>query len=262
MKGSKSEMDRVCELCEQERASVVCSADAVMLCETCDADIHPVNTRLSHHVRIPLSFSLNHHTTESDCPLPGRGDSNGMDEMEIATCFMQNPRASPASNPRFNPSPSPNPNPNRNFIIYEGHGELVPELLSADCMFFHMDEYLDMEYIDSMDQVHMDLSIRDPSEATIAADANNAEGCNGAKTMMKLSSQGMTSSSQMMTDREVRVLRYKEKKKNRKFEKKIRYTSRKVYADTRPRIKGRFVKIIGAETEREEQDTREKITLD
>ncbi|KAI5071740.1 hypothetical protein GOP47_0013991 [Adiantum capillus-veneris] len=42
--------------------------------------------------------------------------------------------------------------------------------------------------------------------------------------------------------REARVLRYKEKKKNRKFEKTIRYASRKAYAETRPRIKGRFAK--------------------
>ncbi|KAK4426289.1 Zinc finger protein CONSTANS-LIKE 2 [Sesamum alatum] len=44
------------------------------------------------------------------------------------------------------------------------------------------------------------------------------------------------------TDREARVLRYREKKKNRKFEKTIRYASRKAYAETRPRIKGRFAK--------------------
>ncbi|KAK2646558.1 hypothetical protein Ddye_021753 [Dipteronia dyeriana] len=43
-------------------------------------------------------------------------------------------------------------------------------------------------------------------------------------------------------DREARVLRYREKRKNRKFEKTIRYHSRKAYAETRPRIKGRFAK--------------------
>lgn len=43
-------------------------------------------------------------------------------------------------------------------------------------------------------------------------------------------------------DREARVLRYREKKKARKFEKTIRYASRKAYAETRPRIKGRFAK--------------------
>lgn len=43
-------------------------------------------------------------------------------------------------------------------------------------------------------------------------------------------------------DREARVLRYREKRKSRKFQKTIRYASRKAYAETRPRIKGRFAK--------------------
>ncbi|KAL8223490.1 hypothetical protein R6Q57_018965 [Mikania cordata] len=43
-------------------------------------------------------------------------------------------------------------------------------------------------------------------------------------------------------DREARVMRYREKRKSRKFEKTIRYASRKAYAETRPRIKGRFAK--------------------
>ncbi|KAL5548996.1 hypothetical protein UlMin_004227 [Ulmus minor] len=49
-------------------------------------------------------------------------------------------------------------------------------------------------------------------------------------------------------DREARVLRYREKRKNRKFEKTIRYASRKAYAETRPRIKGRFAKRTEIET--------------
>lgn len=43
-------------------------------------------------------------------------------------------------------------------------------------------------------------------------------------------------------EREARVMRYREKRKNRRFEKTIRYASRKAYAETRPRIKGRFAK--------------------
>ena len=50
-------------------------------------------------------------------------------------------------------------------------------------------------------------------------------------------------------DREARVLRYREKKKTRKFEKTIRYASRKAYAETRPRIKGRFAKRKDVEVE-------------
>eukprot|EP00249_Psilotum_nudum_P013262 c24245_g2_i1 orf=290-1426(+) len=46
--------------------------------------------------------------------------------------------------------------------------------------------------------------------------------------------------------REAKVLRYREKRKNRRFEKTIRYASRKLYAETRPRIKGRFAKRTDA----------------
>ncbi|MQM22365.1 hypothetical protein Taro_055415 [Colocasia esculenta] len=50
-------------------------------------------------------------------------------------------------------------------------------------------------------------------------------------------------------DREARVHRYREKRKTRKFEKTIRYASRKAYAETRPRIKGRFAKRSAVELE-------------
>ncbi|PIA37496.1 hypothetical protein AQUCO_03000226v1 [Aquilegia coerulea] len=46
------------------------------------------------------------------------------------------------------------------------------------------------------------------------------------------------------TEREARVLRYKEKRQNRLFSKKIRYQVRKTNADQRPRLKGRFVKRV------------------
>ncbi|TVU11660.1 hypothetical protein EJB05_45257, partial [Eragrostis curvula] len=50
-------------------------------------------------------------------------------------------------------------------------------------------------------------------------------------------------------EREARVLRYREKKKNRKFDKTIRYATRKTYAEARPRIKGRFAKRSEMEAE-------------
>uniref|UniRef100_A0A0A9DEI9 CCT domain-containing protein n=1 Tax=Arundo donax TaxID=35708 RepID=A0A0A9DEI9_ARUDO len=42
--------------------------------------------------------------------------------------------------------------------------------------------------------------------------------------------------------RDSALTRYKEKKKRRKFDKKIRYASRKARADVRKRVKGRFIK--------------------
>jgi len=58
--------------------------------------------------------------------------------------------------------------------------------------------------------------------------------------------------------REARVLRYKEKRKNRKFEKTIRYASRKAYAESRPRVKGRFVKRTELPTQEEDASLQSK----
>ncbi|KAL3615333.1 Zinc finger protein [Castilleja foliolosa] len=49
-------------------------------------------------------------------------------------------------------------------------------------------------------------------------------------------------SSMPHSSRSDAVMRYKEKKKARKFEKKVRYESRKTRADVRKRVKGRFIK--------------------
>ncbi|XVF19031.1 hypothetical protein REPUB_Repub11eG0075500 [Reevesia pubescens] len=48
--------------------------------------------------------------------------------------------------------------------------------------------------------------------------------------------------SEVGGEREASVLRYKEKRRTRLFSKKIRYQVRKVNADRRPRMKGRFVR--------------------
>ncbi|GJM97808.1 hypothetical protein PR202_ga14763 [Eleusine coracana subsp. coracana] len=54
--------------------------------------------------------------------------------------------------------------------------------------------------------------------------------------------------------REARLMRYREKRKNRRFEKTIRYASRKAYAETRPRIKGRFAKRTDNDADDAEAD--------
>jgi hypothetical protein len=49
-------------------------------------------------------------------------------------------------------------------------------------------------------------------------------------------------SETLAQNRDSAMQRYKEKRKNRRYEKHIRYESRKLRADTRKRVKGRFVK--------------------
>ncbi|KAJ0245478.1 CCT domain-containing protein [Hirschfeldia incana] len=67
----------------------------------------------------------------------------------------------------------------------------------------------------------------------------------GASSLQKLSREitsHETSVSSHATTRNNAVMRYKEKKKSRKFDKRVRYVSRKERADVRRRVKGRFVK--------------------
>ncbi|XP_019193141.1 PREDICTED: putative zinc finger protein CONSTANS-LIKE 11 [Ipomoea nil] len=56
--------------------------------------------------------------------------------------------------------------------------------------------------------------------------------------------------------RDIAMMRYHEKKKTRTFEKQIRYASRKARADTRRRVKGRFVKA-GEEYDYDPQITKQ-----
>lgn len=55
-----------------------------------------------------------------------------------------------------------------------------------------------------------------------------------------------------------RVARYREKRKNRRYEKTIRYASRKAYAEVRPRIKGRFAKKEEVEAWRQAEAAMKK----
>ena len=74
------------------------------------------------------------------------------------------------------------------------------------------------------------------SEAAVVPDA-----AAGAAPVVAVVSRGL--------EREARLMRYREKRKSRRFEKTIRYASRKAYAETRPRIKGRFAKRCSAEAD-------------
>lgn len=53
---------------------------------------------------------------------------------------------------------------------------------------------------------------------------------------------GMRGNNEQRPGREARVSRYREKRRTRLFSKKIRYEVRKLNAEKRPRMKGRFVK--------------------
>ncbi|KAH7294956.1 hypothetical protein KP509_27G026400 [Ceratopteris richardii] len=96
-------------------------------------------------------------------------------------------------------------------------------------------------------QVVPDINILDHGNLEYGMIMMGDSGCNNS-----VSSQAGQVPPLMMTDngREARVMRYKEKRRTRLFSKKIRYEVRKLNAERRPRMKGRFVKrtVIAAVT--------------
>ena len=72
----------------------------------------------------------------------------------------------------------------------------------------------------------------------------NFQGTGGTDVQHSCSDLIGMGAQQAMGDggREARVSRYREKRRTRLFSKKIRYEVRKLNAEKRPRMKGRFVK--------------------
>ncbi|XVE78282.1 hypothetical protein DITRI_Ditri13aG0132400 [Diplodiscus trichospermus] len=91
-------------------------------------------------------------------------------------------------------------------------------------------------------QAHSSLSF---SGLTGESSAGDYQDC-GASSMLLMGEPPWcppcTEGSFPSATRSKAVMRYKEKKKTRKFEKRVRYASRKARADVRKRVKGRFVK--------------------
>ncbi|VAI11337.1 unnamed protein product [Triticum turgidum subsp. durum] len=68
-------------------------------------------------------------------------------------------------------------------------------------------------------------------------------------TIMTIDTEMMVGAAHnpMMQERQAKVMRYREKRKRRRYDKQIRYESRKAYAELRPRVNGRFVKVPEAD---------------
>ncbi|XP_064973415.1 zinc finger protein CONSTANS-LIKE 3-like [Musa acuminata AAA Group] len=245
---SSHERTWLCEVCENAPAAVTCKADAAALCAACDADIHSANPLARRHERLPLLPFL------GPAPKPlitaaatGRGgegsflfrsSSDDEAEAEAASSLLLPQEA--------------------------------PVLRSAAEFFFSdADAYLDLDYGLPLDAIK---TVAEPDPPSLLASDGGYFDLNiaGSKPESDQSLCHSVSSSEAalvpevsqasvvgipcdpaaaQADREARLMRYREKRKCRRFEKTIRYASRKAYAEARPRIKGRFAKRVEVEAE-------------
>lgn len=247
--GSRHARVWLCEVCEHAPAAVTCRADAAALCAACDADIHSANPLARRHERVPVAPFFG---ALADAPQPfpspafaaaaaagvkeDAADDDGSNEAEAASWLLPEPDNS--------------------------HEDSAA---AADAFFADSDAYLgvDLEFARSMDGIEaigvpvalpeMDLAgggffypehsmnhSVSSSEVAVVPDALAAGGP-AAPAVPMVASRGK--------EREARLMRYREKRKNRRFDKTIRYASRKAYAEARPRIKGRFAKRCSADAE-------------
>ncbi|XP_023746649.1 zinc finger protein CONSTANS-LIKE 3 [Lactuca sativa] len=276
----------MCELCEQSPAYVTCKADAAALCVTCDREIHSVNPLARRHVRIPVvpfydSAEAVVKTTAAGNVLhsvSGYGSSEfesfvrkedhvslkipvdmkrvdlfsaaerGFDfgfavptEVRLESkfhdsvndCVVPVQRTSPTKNSQPRQIVDDHQSPGTRFEVDFAKSTTN----SYDKSSSHNVSSSSMDTGVVPEQNTM-LNVSYPFMLPVngVVSEKNNEGANDEYKAKRM-------------DRMARVLRYREKRKNRKFEKKIRYASRKAYAEQRPRIKGRFAKRTESTTE-------------
>ncbi|KAI3777054.1 hypothetical protein L1987_46847 [Smallanthus sonchifolius] len=250
----------VCEACEQAPAAFICKADAALLCTTCDAVIHFANPLSQHHHRIPvMPFSGSVYGCRATEPwsLIGQGfepqESEGTldneNEDEAASWLIFD---SPVKN-------SLNQNGGTNGFLFDGNEylDLVDynscqgTQFSDDLKFD--DEYKYMSVVPVQEHHHFHYHHFQNQKFQFGMECESSNGgyefpaSHCQNVSMSLTEVGSVRDSTITevsisnartqmpiqltpVDREARVLKYREKKKTRTFEKTIRYASRKAYA--------------------------------
>ncbi|KAI4376337.1 hypothetical protein MLD38_014112 [Melastoma candidum] len=267
----------LCQVCEQCPAVVTCKADAASLCASCDRDIHSANPLARKHLRVPVvpffdSASFFRKSAGGDGCLGGADEEGiGKEEEEEAESWIVMDDAKGCGGGceeegvgigevKFEVADEEEEEedaldgvvPVGNVCMFGADGEVVGYGVGGKGFGYGFGYGYEGEFSyapghcfnPSVSSSSLDVGIV-PDGGSVLTEVSRPA-TSGVETV----SQPVVALSPV--DREARVLRYREKRKNRKFEKTIRYASRKAYAETRPRIKGRFAKRsdIQAEAER------------
>ncbi|XP_022853043.1 zinc finger protein CONSTANS-LIKE 2-like [Olea europaea var. sylvestris] len=275
---SRHERVWVCEACESAPAAFLCKADAASLCTTCDSDVHLANPLARRHKRIPIlpiPGSLHGPSAAPTGDMDADGEFLTPEDDEAASWLLLN-RVKKGGNEENNnghlsgevdeyidlnqynscqeihftedqyKNQKQNHNvPDHDKKLYDGDSVVPVQYESKGKEEVHQNRFqLEMEY--EMSNAGVSLSSLDVGvvpESRLSEVSSVSQQRPSKGTIYLSSSPPIQMPTQLSAmDREARVLRYREKKKKRKFQKMIRYATRKAYAETRPRIKGRFAK--------------------
>ncbi|ESQ41563.1 hypothetical protein EUTSA_v10015486mg [Eutrema salsugineum] len=280
---SRHKRVQVCESCERAPAAFLCEADDASLCIACDSEVHSANPLARRHHRVPIlpisGISYTSMATDPEKTVMVVDPKGGEEDAKEDASWLF-----PHSD-IYNDSHK-NHDQNNGFLFSDEYLELTDYNSRMDYKFtgqytqhqqdcsvpqtshggdrvvplqldesrshlqhnqhnFQFDISSGSHYSYNGSINHNACTETDFVPESIASDARTPK-----VTMDQPLPDPPTQLSPM--DREARVLRYREKKKTRRFEKIIRYASRKAYAERRPRINGRFVKSREIEIEAEE----------
>ncbi|CAK9213703.1 unnamed protein product [Sphagnum troendelagicum] len=283
---SRHERVWMCEVCEHAPAVVTCKADAAALCLSCDTDIHSANPLARRHERLPvipffecpsdtkvlhinaLSDAVPVITT--DCSeLIKDDDDDETSVAEAASWILPNLKR-PELQEEEDLFSDVDPYLDLDYAaamggsttqvradslvpVHNPDGPRQPSLihLQSQAASFISDLSEKNGYKHCTSSLSYSISsssidagvVPDSSLSDISPPHEGSQGMEYPTPVVPPGGPGETMA------REARVMRYKEKRKNRKFEKTIRYASRKAYAESRPRVKGRFAKRMDSDAE-------------
>jgi len=227
----------LCEVCEQAPASVTCKADAAALCFTCDRDIHSANPLASRHERVPIYDAEEAEAASWLLPNDDNNNHNTSTECKYLDLMLGGDEKMGQGQGRDGVVPVKDENGFYGSGGY-GLGPVVDGFPTYEVEYCQQMNNNDKPFLYNFTAQSLSQSVSSSSmDVGVVPDHSAMADVSNAFNKGEIVPAPLTG-----LDREARVMRYREKRKNRKFEKTIRYASRKAYAETRPRIKGRFAK--------------------
>lgn len=271
----------MCEVCELAPAAVTCKADAAVLCAACDSDIHDANPLARRHARVPVApIGSEAAAAAVEAMLFGTGEAAASEadeqhaaaehahahalnlnveakDMKLDYLFSELDPYLSVEIPRFQHADSVVPNGagaaveldftcgigvkhssyssyTATSLAHSGSSSevgVVPEAFGGSGS---GGGSFELDFTRPKPQAYMPYTGTPQSHSVPSADVEVVPERGDLAAVRPVPLMGES--------REARLMRYREKRKNRRFEKTIRYASRKAYAETRPRIKGRFAK--------------------
>lgn len=94
----------------------------------------------------------------------------------------------------------------------------------------------------------MEVGCQSTNEGTVTAGGQSRSSSTREKAKEEEEEgEGGVTAQQRKSEREAALMKFRMKKKDRCFGKKVRYESRKKLAEQRPRVKGQFVRAVNSD---------------